>query len=127
MKIDVFNDATLSESIGEVRALYAKHRRLKVTIHAGKRSLDHNAISHIWYAQVANELRENTPEGVHCECKLRFGVPILRAEDDDFRAFYDRAIGQHLQIGVATMDLLREEGPRLHSRKLRSFDEPPFR
>jgi AMP nucleosidase len=42
-------------------------------------------------------------------------------------AFYDRAIGQHLQIGVATMDLLRKEGPRLHSRKLRSFDEPPFR
>jgi len=25
------------------------------------------------------------------------------------------------------MDLLREEGVRLHSRKLRSFDEPPFR
>jgi AMP nucleosidase len=42
-------------------------------------------------------------------------------------AFYDRAIGQHLQIGLVTMDLLREEGPRLHSRKLRSFDEPPFR
>jgi AMP nucleosidase len=42
-------------------------------------------------------------------------------------AFYERAIGQHLQIGLSTMDLLREEGPRLHSRKLRSFDEPPFR
>ena len=42
-------------------------------------------------------------------------------------AFYERAIGQHLQIGIATMDLLRNEGPRLHSRKLRSFDEPPFR
>ncbi len=42
-------------------------------------------------------------------------------------AFYERAIGQHLQIGIATMDLLRREGPRLHSRKLRSFDEPPFR
>ena len=42
-------------------------------------------------------------------------------------AFYERAIGQHLQIGIATMDLLREEGPRVHSRKLRSFDEPPFR
>jgi len=25
------------------------------------------------------------------------------------------------------MDVLREEGARLHSRKLRSFDEPPFR
>jgi AMP nucleosidase len=42
-------------------------------------------------------------------------------------AFYERAISQHLRIGIATIDLLREEGPRLHSRKLRSFDEPPFR
>jgi len=42
-------------------------------------------------------------------------------------AFYERAIGQHLQIGLASLDLLRQEGPRLHSRKLRSFDEPPFR
>ncbi len=42
-------------------------------------------------------------------------------------AFYDRAIGQHLQIGLAAMDLLRREGAGLHSRKLRSFDEPPFR
>ncbi|HEX5379934.1 MAG TPA: AMP nucleosidase [Phenylobacterium sp.] len=42
-------------------------------------------------------------------------------------AFYERAIGQHLQIGLATMDLLRNEGVRVHSRKLRSFDEPPFR
>jgi AMP nucleosidase len=42
-------------------------------------------------------------------------------------AFYDRAIAQHLQIGLATIDLLKQEGVRLHSRKLRSFDEPPFR
>jgi AMP nucleosidase len=25
------------------------------------------------------------------------------------------------------VDLLRAEGARLHSRKLRAFDEPPFR
>ena len=42
-------------------------------------------------------------------------------------AFYERAISQHLRIGIAAIDLLREEGSRLHSRKLRSFDEPPFR
>ena len=30
-------------------------------------------------------------------------------------------------IGMATVDVLREEGSRLHSRKLRAFDEPPFR
>lgn len=42
-------------------------------------------------------------------------------------AFYERAISQHLAIGIGTIDLLREEGSRLHSRKLRSLDEPPFR
>ncbi|WP_401733486.1 hypothetical protein [Stenotrophomonas muris] len=25
-------------------------------------------------------------------CKLHFGVPILRAEDDEFRAKYDKAV-----------------------------------
>ncbi len=41
--------------------------------------------------------------------------------------FYERAITEHIQIGIAAVDLLRQEGMRLHSRKLRAFDEPPFR
>jgi AMP nucleosidase len=41
--------------------------------------------------------------------------------------FYERAISEHIKIGIATVDLLRQEGGRLHSRKLRAFDEPPFR
>lgn len=42
-------------------------------------------------------------------------------------AFYRRAVGEHLQIGIAALDLLRGQLGALHSRKLRSFDEPPFR
>jgi AMP nucleosidase len=42
-------------------------------------------------------------------------------------AFYERAISQHLRIGIETLYLLKEEGDGLHSRKLRSFDEPPLR
>ena len=42
-------------------------------------------------------------------------------------AFYERAISQHLRIGIETLRILRREGGNLHSRKLRSFDEPPFR
>ncbi|MFT0892846.1 AMP nucleosidase [Pseudochelatococcus sp. G4_1912] len=42
-------------------------------------------------------------------------------------AFYERAVGQHLRIGLAALDLLRSQLHSLHSRKLRSFDEPPFR
>ena len=41
--------------------------------------------------------------------------------------FYEEAIAAHLQIGVTACRLLREEGARLHSRKLRAFNEPPFR
>ena len=41
--------------------------------------------------------------------------------------FYERAIAEHLQIGIAAVDQLRGEGARLHSRKLRAFNEPPFR
>jgi AMP nucleosidase len=42
-------------------------------------------------------------------------------------AFYRRAVGEHLLIGLAALDILRGDLAALHSRKLRSFDEPPFR
>ncbi|MGA7506958.1 MAG: AMP nucleosidase [Erwinia billingiae] len=41
--------------------------------------------------------------------------------------FYEGAISEHLQIGICAIDLLRAEGDKLHSRKLRTFNEPPFR
>jgi AMP nucleosidase len=43
-------------------------------------------------------------------------------------AFYRGSIKQHLQIGLEAIRILREAGTdQLHSRKLRSFDEPGFR
>ena len=43
-------------------------------------------------------------------------------------AFYRERISQHLRIGIATLRSLRDAGVEsLHSRKLRSFDEPAFR
>jgi len=41
--------------------------------------------------------------------------------------FYEGAISEHLQIGISAVERMRKEGGRLHSRKLRAFDEPPFR
>ncbi|MGI8943431.1 MAG: AMP nucleosidase [Qipengyuania sp.] len=41
--------------------------------------------------------------------------------------FYEQAIAAHLQIGINACRRLRDEGPGLHSRKLRAFNEPPFR
>ena len=41
--------------------------------------------------------------------------------------FYERAISEHIRIGIAAVDELKRAGSALHSRKLRAFDEPPFR
>jgi AMP nucleosidase len=41
--------------------------------------------------------------------------------------FYERAIAEHMKIGIEACEELRREGARLHSRKLRAFNEPPFR
>jgi len=41
--------------------------------------------------------------------------------------FYESSIAAHLRIGLETIALLKQNRDRLHSRKLRAFDEPPFR
>ena len=41
--------------------------------------------------------------------------------------FYERAIAEHLRIGIAAIEELKLAGDQLHSRKLRAFNEPPFR
>lgn len=75
----------------------------------------------------ANGFRFRVPYGtllcvsdkpLHGELKLR-GMA---------NAFYRERVSQHLMVGIETMHLLRQQGvTRLHSRKLRGFDEPPFR
>jgi AMP nucleosidase len=76
----------------------------------------------------ANGFRFRVPYGtllcvsdkpLHGELKLR-GMA---------NTFYRERINQHLKIGLEAVRILRDEiGPdQLHSRKLRSFDEPAFR
>jgi AMP nucleosidase len=42
-------------------------------------------------------------------------------------SFYQRQVAQHLRIGIRALETLREMPlEKLHSRKLRSFDETAF-
>lgn len=89
----VNSEMSLQAFIGDIRAMFQADKYIKVSAKAGKpRSLDQNAISHAWYEQLARELREESALGWKCYCKLHHGVPILRAEDEEFRTFYDGAI-----------------------------------
>lgn len=78
----------------------------------------------------ANGFRMRVPYGtllcvsdkpIHGELKLR-GMAYN---------FYQQSVSQHLHIGIETIRILAEELSKgdiaVHSRKLRNFDEPPFR
>lgn len=90
------SESALQSFIGDIRESFSKHKFLKVTVKTGKaRSLDQNAISHAWYEQLGRELKEDDALGWKNYCKLHHGVPILRAEDDEFRSIYDNSL-KHL-------------------------------
>lgn len=98
------------------------------------------------YTQSARRLSQSRAVGIDMESATiaaqgyRFRVPygtLLCVSDKPLHGeiklpgqanrFYEEAIAAHLLIGTTACDLLRAEGNRLHSRKLRAFNEPPFR
>lgn len=92
MKFAAYNEIGLQTAIGQIRAAWNKSKYLRLSWSDSKpRSLSQNALAAVWYEQIARELGD-TPEGAKAECKLRFGVPILRAQDEVFREMYDCAI-----------------------------------
>jgi len=65
---------------------------MRVEIKPRGRTPAQNAFSHTWYEEIAQALPEDDALGWKCYCKLHHGVPILRAEDEEFREAYDAAI-----------------------------------
>lgn len=86
------SEPALQSFIGEIRQRWQRSKYLRVVVRERTRSLDQNGVTHVWYAQLARELPENDALGWKAYCKLHHGVPILRAECPDFRAFYDAGL-----------------------------------
>lgn len=87
------SDDSLQRAFGRLREEYSRFKFLRLNVKTGKdRTLDQNAISHVWYEQLARELPEEDALGWKAFCKLQFGVPLLRSEDAQFREFYDASI-----------------------------------
>lgn len=108
-QIIVNSEQSLQSAIGELRELFKTRKFFSFVVKFGKkRSNDQNAISHAWYEQVARELREDDAKAVKRFCKLHYGVPILRAEDAEFREAYDSAILRTLSYEqkLQAMDVL---------------------
>lgn len=56
------------------------------------RTIEQNKLQHKWHMEAALQLKDEPAEDKRAYCKLHFGVPILRAESDEFRVQYDAII-----------------------------------
>jgi hypothetical protein len=56
-----------------------------------KRSIEQNRLQWLWFAEIAAQTGE-TPSDVQARCKLEIGVPLLREQNERFRALYDRIL-----------------------------------
>ena len=92
MKRTVFSAEGLQSLLGELRNAFSESNRLTVSWSVALRTIDQNALSHALYEQLARELPEYDAKGWKRMCKLHYGVPILRADDEHFREFYDSAL-----------------------------------
>ena len=87
------SEESLQRTLGELRTMFGKHKYLRLNVKTGKdRTGSQNSIFHAWMGQLARELPQSDTLGWKSLCKLVYGVPILRAEDEEFRAKYDMAV-----------------------------------
>jgi len=82
---------------GQVEALMAYLRSapmpFTVTVNKGKlRSAEQNRLQRKWVLEVAEQRMDMTPEEVRGYCKLHFGVPILRHQNEAWRVKYDQIV-----------------------------------
>lgn len=69
---------------------------MTVTIAQGApRSDNQNRLAQRWFTDISRQLEGQTHDEVRAFCKLTVGVPILRAENEAFKAQYDRVL-KHL-------------------------------
>ena len=62
-----------------------------VTVEKGaKRSNEQNRTQRMWHNEAAEQLQDESAEDKRAYCKLHFGVPILRNENEEFCSAYDR-------------------------------------
>lgn len=91
-EIIINSEPALQAAIGILRETWGESKYVRMSLKSRKRSLDQNALAAVWYEQMAREDRQDDALGHKCYCKLHHGVPVLRAEDAEFREFYDGAL-----------------------------------
>ena len=89
-KLIVNSGSTLKKAQTELKLAFESEHYVTVTIKAGKRSLDQNALSHHWHKELS-EQGDMLPEEYHAECKYYQGMTILAETDEEYVAVIRKA------------------------------------
>jgi len=131
------------QEVGDVRAEQLKdHVRTGTVVTTANRNwelqFEHNAVRLNQARAIAIDMESATIAANGYRYRVPYGT-LLCVSDRPLHgeiklpgmadAFYQERVSQHLDIGIRAVELLREEANAgtLHSRKLRSFDEPLMR
>jgi len=84
------------ENVHDLKRLIAllSNRELPMTVNIKKgkdRTVAQNKLQRMWMLEAESQ-GDQTAEEYRGYCKLHIGVPILRSQDDDFKAAYDAVI-----------------------------------
>ena len=92
----VNSDHSLAAFIKGVTDLYHKHKYITYSAPriGADRGLTQNALSFVWY-NFADKMLSEQINTTRRFCKLHFGVPILRGEDEKFLAMYNKVVLSH--------------------------------
>lgn len=101
-------DEKISFFMEHLRERIAKGESTCVEFVEQDRSTNQNNLFHTLVRLVAKQKGDETPDEIKRFVKLRFGVPILRAQDEHFRELYDKAVKHSLSYEekLEAMDIL---------------------
>jgi hypothetical protein len=92
-KIVINSDKSLSEFLIFIAKLYLQFRYLRISIIAGlDRSIDQNSMFFELYTHIADWMHGGNVEAARAECKLNYGLPILRRDDEALSELCSRSI-----------------------------------
>ena len=95
-RLRINSNDSLSSTIAKIGQMFSEHKHLVVSVRIGKdRTLDQNGLWFGMYKRIAQMTEIGIPEDARKYCKLHFGVPIMRRDDEGFRAGWDNLL-RHL-------------------------------
>jgi len=88
---------SIIQTDADLESYHALQRTLKKPFTAqhkqgADRSLDQNSLQWLWAGEAAAQRGDMTADEVQSQWKLQHGIPILRSENEDYRAWTELAL-----------------------------------